>query len=400
MKNSFRLMIVVLMAGAIACGAADPQYAYYQPPADKSKLEITTHEKVENIILLIGDGMSLASVSHARIRGAGVTGILHMDRMPISGFIRTSSADHLITDSAAASSAMACGIKTNNGMISRTPDGRVSLTIMEACQAKGMATGLVSTSSITHATPAGFGAHAVSRKEEALIAEHLILNSIDVLLGGGKSFFVPQTTEGSRRKDDRNLLDLAVRRGYSLLQSREELLEAKGQRMLGLFADEGMKTRAPEPTLAEMTATAIQALSQKKKGFILMVEGSQIDWANHDNMQDESARQTLDFDLAIEAALRFAAKERNTLVVVTADHETGGMVINGGKVDGSEVDLAWTSKGHTGSTVPLYAYGPGALRLSGFHENTDIPITFASLLKIAPFPVTAAEVAPHLLSTD
>jgi alkaline phosphatase len=372
----------------------------YRPPVTTDHLAIVTHEKVDNIILMIGDGMSVATISHARIRGAGMTGSLHMDRMPITGFVRTASADKLITDSAAASSAMACGVKTNNGMIARTPDGQVGQTILEACQRKGMAAGLVVTSSITHATPAGFGAHALSRKEEPLIAEHLLFNRIDVLLGGGRAFFIPQGEEGSRRKDDRNLLELATKQGYEVVQTRSELLKSGDSRLLGLFAGEGLSTHPPEPSLAEMTGSALQILSKNKKGFFLMIEGSQIDWANHDNAQDESARQTLDFDMAVAAVLQFAENNKHTLVIVTADHETGGMAINGGNADGSKVELAWTSKGHNGSTVPLYAYGPGSLRLSGFHENTDIPKAFAALLKIAPFPSIFQEIAPNLVQKN
>ncbi len=147
-----------------------------------------------------------------------------------------------------------------------------------------------------------------------------------------------------------------------------------------------MTTRRPEPTIKEMTSRAIEILAKGKKGFILMVEGSQIDWANHANDAEESARQTLLFDQAVEVALEFAVKDQRTLVIVTADHETGGMAINGGSVNGEDLKIAWTSKGHTGATVPLYGYGPGAQRLSGFHENIDIPRTFAALLGVKPFP--------------
>ncbi|HNW60419.1 MAG TPA: alkaline phosphatase [bacterium] len=381
------VLLVLLLSGLSISGqpAAPPPFPY-QPPAALQQLPIITHEKVKNIILLIGDGMSIATVANARIQGAGVAGSLHMDRMPVAGFVRTCSADNLITDSAAASSAMACGLKTNNGRISRTPDGQVAKTIVTACQQKGMAAGIIATSSITHATPAGFGAHAMSRKEEPLIAEHLLLNHIDVLLGGGRSFFIPQHEPESRRKDDRDLLEMARAEKYTIVESREALLQASGARVLGLFAGEGMQTLAPEPSLAEMTASGIALLARNKKGFFMMIEGSQIDWANHEHNADNSVRQTLDFDMAIAEALKFAAADQHTLVVVTADHETGGLSIVGGKIDGSNVELAWSTEGHTGATVPLYAYGPGALRLSGFHENTDIPKAFASLLHIANFP--------------
>lgn len=359
----------------------------YVPANTAEQLKIVNHEKVRNIILLIGDGMSIATVSHARLRGAGVKGKLHMDRMPIAGFVRTASADRLITDSAAASSAMACGVKTHNGMISTQPDEKIHLTIMEACQKTGMMAGLVATSSITHATPAGFAAHTLNRKEEPTIAEHLLENKIDVLLGGGQAFFTPQSEKGSQRKDDRDLIAEAKAAGYHYVDNLASLTQANTGPLLGLFAEEGMNTQRPEPTLKEMTAKAIALLNNKRDGFILMVEGSQIDWANHDNNAEESARQTILFDQAVEVALDFALQDKHTLVIVVADHETGGMVINGGSPDGQKLDIKWTSNGHTGATVPLYGYGPGAQRLSGFHENTDIPRVFAELLGIRPFPI-------------
>lgn len=392
MLHCRKLFIPILIALLTAAGWTMPaDSSVYEPPADQSQLPIIKGKKVRNIILLIGDGMSVSTVSYARIKGPGVAGALHMDRMPIAGFVRTSSADNLITDSAAASTAMACGIKTNNGRISRTPNGAMPLSIMAACKAKGMATGLVATSSVTHATPAGFGAHTMSRKEQPLIAEHLLLNGIDVMLGGGYSFFIPQSEPESRRADERNLLDFARSKNYAVIRNREELQNVEGPRVLGLFAGEGMQTLRPEPTLAEMTARSIELLKKNRKGFIVMIEGSQIDWANHEHNAENSVRQTLDFDMAVAEALKFAQKDKHTLVVVTADHETGGLSINGGKVDGSEVDLHWSTDGHSGATVPLYAYGPGAQLLSGFHENTDIPKVFASLLKIKNFPAIIQE---------
>jgi alkaline phosphatase len=250
-----------------------------------------------------------------------------------------------------------------------------------------MATGLVATSSITHATPAGFGAHTVSRKEETTIAEHLIANRINVLLGGGHAFFAPQSITGSRRKDNIDLVAEAKNAGYEYAVTLQEMQQASGKFLLGLFAGEGMTTQRPEPTLEEMTLKALQVLGSNNKGFILMVEGSQIDWANHENNEDESARQTILFDQAVQVVLEYAVKDGHTLVVVVADHETGGIAINSGTIDGQKLSIAWTTKGHTGATVPLYAYGPGAWRLSGFHENTDIPKTFAELLGIRPFPL-------------
>jgi alkaline phosphatase len=186
--------------------------------------------------------------------------------------------------------------------------------------------------------------------------------------------------------DDHDLIARAISQHYQYVTTREELCAATGPQVLGLFAAEGMTTRQPEPTLAEMTARAIEFLDKDQKGFFLMVEGSQIDWANHENDADNSVRQMLSFDMAIRESIRFAEKNKKTLVVVTADHETGGLVIVDGASDGSTLTVSWSGKGHNGGTVPLYAFGPGALHFSGFHENTDMAKIIAALFKIKPFP--------------
>jgi len=388
MNLSFSLLRVFL---ALWLVSAEAQSAVqYQPAPAGSRLEIVNHDRVKNVILLIGDGMSVATLSAARYRGAGIQGRLHMDRMPVAGFVQTCSADRLITDSAAASTALASGFKTNNGVIGRTPQQENVVTIMEAAQARGLSAGLVATSAITHATPAGFAAHAYARSDQSEIALWLLKNRIDVLLGGGMAFFSP---DKGKRTDKRNLLQEAADAGYEVLTQREQLLQSSSPRLLGLFADDGMTTHDPEPTLAEMTGRALAALNKNSKGFVLMVEGSQIDWANHRNDLDDAIEQTLAFDLAVREALDFAQNNGSTLVVVTADHETGGLALVGGAPDASTLEAAWTTKGHTASTVPLYAYGPGALHFSGFHDNTELPVLMARLLKIENFPRQQGRVA-------
>ncbi len=355
-------------------------------PTMVDKLPMGIEGPVKNIIFLIGDGMSITTVSAARIKAVGVSGMLQMDRMPIAGFVRTSSADKLITDSAAASTAMATGYKTNNGMIGQTPDGENVMTILEVCQTLGKSTGLIATSSITHATPAGFASHVPARGSQAIIAEQLLEHRINVLLGGGLVYFVPQSQSDSKRGDDRDLLQEAKDAGYAVCQSKEAMLSSENNYMLGLFAPDGMKTEPPEPSLAEMTEKALSLLTKNDRGFFLMVEGSQIDWANHQNNFDNAVKQTLDFDLAVGVALEFAAQSKKTLVVLTADHETGTLTLTGGTRDGAKLDYAWSSKSHTPTTVPLYAFGPGAEKFSGFLENTDIPVAMARLLKVEDFP--------------
>jgi len=342
--------------------------------------------RVKNILLLIGDGMGLTQVAAARIKALGAEGRLYIERMPVTGLINVHSADKLITDSGAASTALATGYKTRNGMIGVNPEGKRLLTILEAARNKGMATGLVVTSTITHATPAAFAAHVKSRYDELTIAVQMLENKVNVMMGGGRAYFLPKEL-GGKRRDGRNLIEEAKAIGYTYVETKDGLQAADGEYLLGLFQMEALTTTASEePRLAEMTAKAIEILSRNENGFFLMVEGSQIDWACHRNNPYETIRQTLLFDEAVKVVLEFATRDTSTLVVVTADHECGGMAINGGSLDGRNLEIGWTTGGHTGVPVPIFAHGPGAGYFTGLHDNTEIPRIFAKLLGIEGFP--------------
>ncbi len=356
------------------------------PKADLGLTPAQARHAPRNIIFLIGDGMGNSTSSAARLRKGGVTGFLRMDEMPVIGLVRTSSANDLVTDSAAAGTALAGGVKTNNRLVAMTPDGKKVRSILTAAMARGMAGGLVVTSSLTDATPAAFGSHAPSRRLESRIAAGLLENKIDLLLGGGYGFFIPNAREGSMRSDERDLISEAEESGYAVCRTKEELAAAPDGKVLGLFADEDMTTEPPEPSLSWMTAEALRRLGGRKNGFFLMVEGSLIDSRAHDNILEETLDQTLKFDEAVGVALDFAKKDGRTLVVVTADHETGGLCLNGGTMDGKILDVVWGSGDHNGAAVPLFAFGPDAELFGGFKENTEIPRIFARLLGIADFP--------------
>jgi alkaline phosphatase len=360
--------------------------SFYQPSVDTRPFPIIKGSGVKNIIFCIGDGMGLGQVCLARMKGAGVDGKLNMERLPVVGLVRTHSFNKLVTDSAAAGTAMATGFKTNNRMVAMNPEGKKYLTILEAAKNKGMATGLVVTSAISHATPACFGAHVKSRKNKAKIAEGLLENKINVMFGGGRRHFLPKSDPNSKREDERDLISEAKKAGYSYIKSAEELKSACGPFLLGLFQVKGLTTRAPEPSLAELTEKAIEILSKERKGFFLMVEGSQIDWACHDNDAGDAVRQTLLFDEAVKLAIDFALKDKRTIVVVAADHETGGMIVKGGDLQCKKLDVNWSTKGHSGLPVPVYAFGPGAEIFGGVYDNTEVPKKFAELLKIKSFP--------------
>ena len=205
-------------------------------------------------------------------------------------------------------------------------------------------------------------------------------------MGGGRHFFVPQKIAGSMRKDNLDLLTLARKRGYQTLETAAELSQITDGRVLGLFQMDALNHAAEEATLAEMTQKSLEILAQNKKGFFLMAEGSQIDWGGHENNIDYAVRELLAFDEAVKAGLDFAMKDGHTLVVVTADHETGGLAINGGNYDGKSLEIAWTTTHHTGTPVPVFAFGPHSLSFTGVHDNTDIPKIFAELWNISEFP--------------
>ncbi|MHC5136630.1 MAG: alkaline phosphatase, partial [Planctomycetota bacterium] len=330
----------------------------------------------------IGDGMGFNHVALARHNSVGPGKKLHMERLPVAGMMRTYSADDLVTDSAAAGTAMACGIKTNNGMIGMDPDKVPHSSILTLLQKKGWRTGLVATSQISHATPAAFASHVDSRDKQKEIAVQLLNNRVDVLLGGGRKYW------------SEDLLAEAVTAGYEVIGTRDEMAMLKAGPVIGLFADDGMTTFEPEPSIGEMAKTAIALLSlpgrewfSPKPKFFLMIEGSQIDWAAHANDTDRVIRQTLQFDMAVREAVGFAQRDKHTLVIVTADHETGGLVIETEGINKHKIDPDWEETGHTAADVPVYAFGPGSEHFAGVIDNTEIPKRIAELTGLQEFPI-------------
>jgi alkaline phosphatase len=368
---------------------------YKAPPANWTAGRVSGQD-VRNVILCIGDGMGFNEIALARQKAVGQDGKLWLERLPIVGLVRTFSANHAVTDSAAAVTAMACGIKTKNGTIGIGMDKKAYASILEVLSKKGWRTGLAATSSITHATPAGFAAHVSSRGSEEEIAGQMFDNRVDVLLGGGRKFWLSTGGNGS------NLIITAQQAGYHVVQNRAEMMELTSGPVLGLFAENGMATFAPEPSLAEMTQKAIALLSAKNNDwfapepkFFLMIEGSQIDWAGHANDTDNSIRQTLLFDMAVREAIEFARMDRSTLVIVTADHETGGLLLPEDKINASKVAADWNFKSHTGADVPIFAYGPGSEEFAGVMDNTDLAKKIAKLTGVSPFPQALEKKLPQ-----
>lgn len=224
------------------------------------------------------------------------------------------------------------------------------------------------------------------------IAEQMLQNRVNVMFGGGREYFIPKPAK-EKQFAQKDLIAKAIADGYEYAENAEKLQRVEGPYVLGLFQLGPLSTKNPELSLPVLTDKAIELLngsykedSNENEGFFLMVEGSQIDWACHANKADEMVRLTLLFDLAVKKAVDFALEDGKTLVVVTADHETGGLAINNGRTDGTKLKIAWTSKGHTASFVPVFAFGPGAELFAGVYDNTDIPKKFAKLLGIKDFP--------------
>jgi alkaline phosphatase len=365
--------------------------SFYQPE-NIHLVQQPRSKKVTNVILLVGDGMGISQITMARIKSLGGHGMLNMEKMPYAGFVHTSSSKELITDSAASGTAFACGVKTNNGMIGMTPDQTPYQSILKVTQNKGMRTGMVVTSTITHATPAVFASHHKNRNAESDIAKQILSARVNVLFGGGKQYWLPKSNPLSKRTDEINLIEMAQQFGYQCIGTQAQLNTVKGEYVLGLFQTEALTTFSPEPSLPEMVDKAIELLHTGGKAsgntpFFLMIEGSQIDWAGHANNTDNTIKQTLLFDITVGHVLRFAQADGNTLVIVTADHETGGLAITKGDIKGEKLTASWASKSHTPVAVPIYSYGPGAHHFTGTLDNTQIPIRISRLLGIKTFPI-------------
>jgi len=269
----------------------------------------------KNIILLIGDGMGTSQIYAGLIAKKGK---LNLEKFPIVGFSKTYSADDLITDSAASGTAMATGTKTNNGMIGVDPNNVPKENIVEIAEKKGMSTGLVATSTITHATPASFIAHAESRNDYEGIALQFLDTEIDVFIGGGSVHFM-------KRLDQRDLTKDLEKKGYSICQTMEELNACTSDKIAGLVyqASPPSVLDGRGDMLSISTKKAIDVLNKNEKGFFLMIESSQIDWASHQNSIGYTLKEMIDFDDVIGEVYEFAEEDGETLIIVTGDHETG-----------------------------------------------------------------------------
>lgn len=329
----------------------------------------------KNIIFLIGDGMGLHQVYAAyTING----GSLEMMRATHVGLQTNFSANKYITDSAASGTALACGKKTKNGMIGMDTARNELESILKVAERNGMATGLVSTSSITHATPASFIANEVSRNDYEAIAADFLNTDIDLFIGGGLDHF-------TKREDGRDLTRELEEKGYTVATDISQVAAHTSGKLAALTAPvhHPNMLEGRDDMLQFATGKALELLSEDEDGFFVMIEGSQIDWGGHANDEAYVLQETLDFDAVVKVAMDFAEKDGETLVVVTADHETGGMMILNGNIEDKMVETMFTTGGHTGIMIPVFAYGPGAELFTGFYDNTGFKAKFMQALGIS-----------------
>ena len=320
-------------------------------------------KKPKNIILLIGDGMGLSQVSAAIYYKDGKP---NFDRFSTIGLSKTSSGSQLVTDSAAGATVFSAGVKTYNGAIGVDKDTIPVPTIVEQLSKLGYSTGIVATSSIQHATPASFYAHVKHRRMYEEITEFAPNSGVDFFAGGGLKFF-------NDRKDKKNLLENMRAKGYTVITDKLPKNNIEGKELI-LLAEDGMPkmNEGRGDFLPDATKLALEKLSKNDKGFFLMVEGSQIDWGGHNNDADYLIEELLDFDKTIGVALDFAKKNGETLVIVTADHETGGFTLSTDGGDYNKIKPTFSTTGHSGTMVPVFAEGPGAYLFNGIYESNEI----------------------------
>lgn len=341
------------------------------------------NDEVRNIIYMIGDGMGLSHVSMTMIeKGYAPTAF---DRAQNIALISTYSANNRVTDSAAAGTALATGTKTNNGTLGLDAEGNRIESMIAKATREGLATGLVVTCYLQHATPAAFYAHVKHRGETEAITADMLVSEIDVMIGGGRKWLAAECAEGG------SYLEAFARRGYTVTASLDEAADVEKGRLLAVVDEEyAPKAPARGDYLPEASKKAMEVLYNttvgKEKGFLLMIEGSQVDSAAHANDTAWLQAEMDDFEKAVAAAMDFADNHPGTLVVVTADHETGGLSVPSGNKDftssESGIEYRYGTGSHTGTMVPVYLYGAGAERINGLLDNTELSHRLMQILDL------------------
>lgn len=382
-ENMKRILSILCLVGLVLAGLAteapaqerrDKEQTYtLDKPYEVRKLTPPAGKKVKNVILMIGDGMSLMHVYSAWTANRGK---LWLDNCQATGLSKTYCANRLITDSGAGGTALATGHKTNYHSVGVDPEGKPLQSLNALAHEKGLANGIAVTCRLWDATPADFCCHNVDRdQEEAIVADYVDCGA-DYVFGGGSKLF-------ERRTDGRDLFRELREKGYLTPRSWEELAGIKQGKVF--CVTDTVDTPVPAvrgDLLARAALKGIELLDRNPKGFFLMVEGSQLDDYGHFNDLDMLMQETHDFDRTVGRVFEWAAKDGETLVVVTADHETGGLTLVGGDLQKGQIVCKFSTGDHSGVMVPVYAFGPGAEQFTGIYENTDIFWKIKQLLNL------------------
>ena len=377
-----KLWIIALATLAAGCGnkaAESEKVTSYTCPTPYETVEVAQPAKgktPKNIIFMIGDGMGLEQVSTAWTANRGK---LNMEKMPYVGLQRTYCLNWLVTDSAAAGTALATGSKTNKGMIATLPDGTELNSMMDLAQSVGKRTGVVVVCRLNDATPATFCCNDPDRDEaEAITADYLNCG-VDFIAGGGMDYWRTERTDG------RDIFAEIGQKGYNTYESVEALMDAEELPVAAVLAPLELPSALSGERgdmFRQMTAKSLEMLSKdNEEGFVLMVEGSCIDDWLHANRVDAAVEEILDFDRVVGDVLQWAEKDGETLVVVTADHATGAMTLLWGDIAAGTVEVNFANEGHNGMMVPYFAYGAGAEKFDGVMENSELSKTISSFIK-------------------
>ncbi len=369
----FRVLITTFFL-SLLCSCKTQKPTTEEPIYPREVLGSIVPEKkvAKNVIFLIGDGMGMGQISAGTYANGNKS---NLEKLPVVGLHKPHASSHLITDSAAAATSFACGVKTFNRAIGVDKDSIPVETILEEAESKNYKTGLVATSTIVHATPASFIAHSPNRKAYEDIATYFLKTDIDYFAGGGKKYF-------DRREDERNLIEELKDKGYviedHLSELSEVMMKLESANKFGYFSsnEDPLPVYQGRDYLEKASLAGINFLSRKAKsngeaGFFIMIESSQIDWGGHANNSDWIIEEFKEFNSVIGKVLAWAEEDGETLVVITADHETGGYTIHH---DSTQDNLItnFTSTKHTGDFIPVFAAGPGSEKFAGIYENTAI----------------------------
>lgn len=360
-------LLFIITIALFSCDTGKKAIITAQPQIVEKPLVKNT-KKAKNIIFMVGDGMGITQISSGMYSNNNK---LNLERIRTIGLHKCYAYDDLITDSAAGATAFSSGIKTYNGAIGVGPDTIPVQTILEEAELKGMKTGMIATSTIDHATPASFAAHNKFRKNYEEIVLDYLDSGCEVLIGGGQKSF------DRREMDERNLTKEFANKGYTVVSHVDKTIneiDMTGvEKLLFYTADSSpLPVAQGRDYLMPASELSINHLNKNNEdGFFLLIEGSQIDWGGHANDANMIITEMLDFDKTIGAVLDFAEKDGNTLVIITADHETGGFAIQkGSKMN--DLKTEFTSDYHTGDLIPVFAFGPGEEDFNGIYENTEL----------------------------